>query len=124
MESPAVVVMCGMQITSSIYPYRSHDLYFTHDLIDVRARKVVFYAREGLFRSQSEAETFLAYSLGFAEKPGQTNFGFPTKTSARSPQAGLFFGDKYPPSRSHESTHAATIVFHRVSFDLKVFRVR
>jgi len=42
---------------------------------------------------RSEAETFLAYSLGFAEKPGQTNFGFPTKTSARSPQAGLFFGD-------------------------------
>src|ERR1700730_2810735 len=30
------------QSTSSIYPYRSHDLYSTHNLIDVRARKVGF----------------------------------------------------------------------------------
>jgi hypothetical protein len=71
---------------------------------------------------RSEGETCLAYSLGFAEKPRQTNLGSPTKTSARSPQAGPFFGSssarQKPPSRSHESSHAAKS--YRVSFDLDV----
>ena len=53
---PAVVVMCGMQIIGTknpslerdskvllqFYSYRSHDLYSTHDLIDVQARNVGF----------------------------------------------------------------------------------
>jgi hypothetical protein len=51
---------------SSIYPYRSH-IYFTHDLIDVRARKVGFYAREGLFPSQKRRRKYWWFYIGNAD---------------------------------------------------------
>jgi hypothetical protein len=44
----------------------------------------------------------------------------------RPAQADLFFGSSTARQNrpSRESTHVATIVFHRVSSDLEVFRVR